>query len=58
MPKISYDPEVQILSIRLSDEKIADSDLEGDLVIDYNAKGGIVNIDIMHFDLKKLSKIK
>lgn len=58
MPKIHYDPEVQILSIRISNEKIVDSDLEGDLVIDYDAKGSIVNIDIMHFDLKKLPKIK
>ncbi len=58
MPEITYDPEVQILSIRLSDDKIVDSDLEGDFVIDYDAKGNIVNIDIMDFNLKKLSKSK
>lgn len=58
MQKITYDPEVEILSIRLSDEQSVDSDLAGDLVLDYDAKGNIVNLEIMNFDLKKFSKIR
>lgn len=58
MTRISYDPEVEILSIRLSDEQSVDSDLEGDLVIDYDKNRNIVNLEIMNFDPKKILNLK
>lgn len=58
MTHISYDPEVEILSIRLSDEQSVDSDLEGDLVIDYDKNRNIVNLEIMNFDPKKILNLK
>lgn len=55
MTKITYDPEVKILMISLSKAKIVDSISEGDCIIDYDAKGNIVNIEIMlDFDLEKI----
>lgn len=57
MAQISYNPEVKILSIKLSDNKIADSDMEDHCVVDYDKNGKIVNIDVMEADLGKLIKI-
>lgn len=49
MARISYDPEVNILSIRLLDKKSVDSDMQDDVVLDYDEKGDLVNIDVMNF---------
>lgn len=57
MTKISYDKEVRILSIKLKNNKSVDSDMVGNCVIDYDAKGKIVNIDIMNYDLAKKTAI-
>ncbi|MEK7672423.1 MAG: DUF2283 domain-containing protein [Patescibacteria group bacterium] len=55
MAKISYDPEVQILSIRLLEKKSVDSDVKGNVVFDYDGKGNVVNIDVMNLDLESLT---
>ncbi|MFA7685352.1 MAG: DUF2283 domain-containing protein [Candidatus Gracilibacteria bacterium] len=57
MAQVSYDPEVNILSIKLNDHKIADSDMEDHCVIDYDKDVNIVNIDLMEVNLEKLLKI-
>lgn len=57
MAQVSYDSEVNILSIRLNDHKIVDSDTEDHCVIDYDKDGNIVNIDVMKVNLEKLLKI-
>lgn len=49
--KITYDPKAKILSIRLSKDKSVDSDARGNVVLDYDARGGLVNIDIMSMSL-------
>lgn len=49
--KISYDQKARILSIRLSKDKSVDSDTRGNVVLDYDARGGLVNIDIMSTSL-------
>lgn len=54
MPKIQYDPKVRILSVRLSDEKSVDSDVQDNVVLDYDADGHLVNIDVMEVDLENL----
>ncbi|MFA6917775.1 MAG: DUF2283 domain-containing protein [Candidatus Gracilibacteria bacterium] len=56
MAQISYDSEVNILSVRLSNHKIVDSDTGDHCVIDYDKDGNIVNIDVMEVNLEKLLK--
>ncbi len=53
MTKIKYDKEVEILSIRLSDKKSVDSDARGNVVIDYDKEGKVVNIEIMNISLEE-----
>jgi len=54
MPKIQYNPEVKILSIRFHDNKSVDSDIKDNVVLDYDQEGHIVNIDIMDVNLEDL----
>lgn len=58
MIKIKYDKETKILSIRISNKRGVDSDAKGNIVIDYDKKGNIVNIDIMKISLDEFSRIK
>lgn len=53
MTKIKYDKEVEILSLRLSDKKSVDSDARGNVVIDYDKEGKVVNIEIMNISLEE-----
>ena len=57
-PKIKYDKESNILSIRLSEKKSVDSDIKDNIVIDYDEKGEIVNIEIMKINLNEFAKAK
>jgi uncharacterized protein YuzE len=57
-PKIKYDPKSNILSIRLSKKKSVDSDIKGNIVIDYDENGEIVNIEIMKINLEEFGQIK
>jgi len=50
-PQIKYDKKSNILSIRLSKKKSVDSDMKDNIVIDYDEKGEIVNIEIMKVSL-------
>ena len=54
MPKIHYDPEVKILSIRFAEAKSIDSDVKDNIVFDYDAHGHIINIDVMQVNLEDL----
>lgn len=46
--KLSYDKETDTLTITLSHKKIKDSDeSRPGVIIDYDAKGGIVGIEIL-----------
>ncbi len=55
MTKVTYDPEVKILMIRLSKAEIVSSDSEGDCIFDYDVDGKIVNIEVLlDFDLEEL----
>lgn len=57
-PKIKYDKKSNILSIRLSRKKSVDSDIKGNIVIDYDENGEIVNIEIMRINLDEFAKAK
>jgi uncharacterized protein YuzE len=54
-PQIKYDPKVNILNIRLSNKKSVDSDIKGNVVIDYDQNGEIVNLEIMKINLSEFS---
>lgn len=54
MPKIQYNPEVKILSIRFHDKKSVDSDVKDNVVLDYDERGHLVNIDVMEVALEDL----
>jgi uncharacterized protein YuzE len=46
--RVVYDPEVDVLSVLLSDEKIAESDEEKPgLVLDYGVSGNVVALEIL-----------
>ena len=56
-PQIKYDSKVNILSIRFSQKKSVDSEVKDNVVIDYDEKGDIVNLEIMKVNLREFSKI-
>jgi uncharacterized protein YuzE len=57
-PQIKYDPKVNILSIRFSKKKSVDSDIKGNVVVDYDQNGDIVNLEIMKINLGEFLKSK
>lgn len=52
MQKLEYDPEVKILKIRFQRGKSVDSDIIGNLVLDYNKNGDLLNVDVMDVNLE------
>jgi len=56
-PKIKYDPEAKILSVRLSSKSSVDSEVKGNVVLDYDCKGNLVNVDIMKISLSEFGRI-
>lgn len=56
MKQISYDQEVKVLNIRLKKTKIADSDMFGDCIVDYDSKGNIINIEILDVKLDEIEQ--
>lgn len=54
--KISYDRESQILYIRLSRKKSVDSDIYGNVVVDYGTDGHMVNVDIMDISINEFKR--
>lgn len=55
-PKIKYDPEARILSVRLSNGASVDSEVKGNVVLDYDHKGNLVNVDIMKISLSEFGR--
>lgn len=53
MSKIKYNKDNKIISIRLSRKKSVDSDVQNNVIVDYDASGNIVNIDIMNIDFNE-----
>ena len=46
--KLSYDPEVDVLSIRLNDSTVFESDEDKPgVILDYDAEGRVVGIEIL-----------
>lgn len=57
MAKISYDKKTNTVNVRLSNKKSVDSDVRGNVVIDYDDKGCVVGIDIMGISIGEFSQI-
>ncbi len=51
-PKIKYNSQNSILSLKFSKNKSVDSDVNGNVVLDYDKDGNIVNIDIMKINIE------
>lgn len=49
-PKISYDRESEVLSVEMHRGKSVDSDVRGNVVIDYDAKGNVVRVNFYKFN--------
>lgn len=54
-PKISYDKESRVLSIEVQKSRSVDSDIHGNVVIDYDKRGNIVRISFYHFDFSSFN---
>lgn len=57
-PKILYDKESQVLSWQLKKGKSVDSDIQGNVVIDYNRAGKIVRINFYHMNFEDFKEHK
>jgi len=55
-PKITYDPQSHILSIKLSNTASVDSDVHGNVVVDYDAHRIPVRLDIMDCSLDEFRR--
>lgn len=49
-PTISYDKENKVLSVKLKQAKSIDSDLSGNVVIDYDKNGEAVRVNFYDFN--------
>ena len=47
--KISYDKESGVLSLQVKKGKSADSDIQKNIVIDYDKRGEIIRINLYNF---------
>lgn len=56
MPKINYDREAKIMIIQMSGKKSVDSDVQDNIVVDYDRKGEITRIEIMNIGLNEFKK--
>ena len=50
-PKLQYNKKEKILSLRLSQKRSVDSDVHDNVVVDYDAAGRVVNVDIMSVNI-------
>jgi uncharacterized protein YuzE len=56
MAKISYDKDSHIISIRFKNKKSVDSDVQDNIVIDYDQEGAIINLDIMGVSMDEFTR--
>jgi len=52
-PKIIYDKESGVFSIEVARGKSVDSDIKGNVVIDYDKRGEVIKINIYNFDFEQ-----
>lgn len=52
-PKISYDKQAGVFSIEMKHVKSVDSDIQGNMVIDYDKKGEVVRVNLYDFSFSQ-----
>ncbi len=58
MPQITYDPDAQVLNIKLKETKVSDSDMVDNCVLDYDDKGEIINIEITEISPSSIKDLR
>ena len=56
--KIVYDSENHVLSVELEKKKSVDSDIQGNVVIDYDKQGKIVRINLYDFSFDSFREVR
>lgn len=56
--KISFDKDARVLSLRLGKFRSSDSDIQNNVVIDYDKKGKVARIDIHDFSFEDFRENK
>ena len=56
--KIIYDAQRRVLSIEIEKKKSVDSDIQGNVVIDYDKQGKIVRINLYDFSFDAFREIR
>ena len=56
--KIVYDSEGHVLSVEIEKKKSMDSDIQGNIVIDYDKQGKIVRINLYEFSFDSFREIR
>jgi len=56
IPQFEYDKEAKALSLSVSRAKSVDSDIRGNVVIDYDKKGDVVRLNLYDFDFRAFQK--
>ncbi len=53
---ITYDPTADTLYVRTKDDEVDDSiEVGEEIIVDYNAKGEIIGLEILNFSKRKIS---
>jgi uncharacterized protein YuzE len=55
MYKIEYDENSRVLKLRLKEVASVDSEVKGNVVMDFDSEGELVNIDVMDVNLEDLA---
>ena len=58
MAKIQYNKESKIISIKISNKKSIDSDVQDNVVVDYDKNNNITNIDVIYIDFNEFKSKK
>jgi len=54
--KISYDKETEVFSVEMKKAKSVDSDILGNVVIDYDKKGKVVRVNFYNIDFSSFKE--
>lgn len=58
MNKIEYDKQAEVMSVILADKKSVDSEIRGNVVIDYDKQDNIVKVNFYNFNFDLFKKYK
>ena len=50
-PSIHINKETNIISVRVTDNKVSESDSRGNCIIDFDEKGNVCRIEILPFEI-------